>query len=130
MSATASDNLNELTEKIIGAALRVRKELGLGFAEKVYENAMVFELSDGGLFVEQQKPLQVTYRGMVVGEYVTDLLVDQKVIIEFKAARAIDPAHVAQCLNYLKATRLPVCLLMNFGDKFEFKRLVGQSYMS
>ncbi|MCL2640301.1 MAG: GxxExxY protein [Phycisphaerales bacterium] len=121
--------INALTERIIVAAIRVRKELGLGFLEKVYENAICVELRESGLEVEQQKPISVQYHGCIVGEYIADLVVAGTVIVELKAARAIDPVHIAQCLNYLKATGLGVGLLLNFGPaKLEFKRLVGPAF--
>jgi GxxExxY protein len=128
MDAAQQQRINALTERIIGAAIRVRKELGLGFMEKVYENALAIELHEAGLQVEQQKPLKVHYHEHIVGDYVADLIVEGCVIIELKAAKGIDSAHIAQCLNYLQATGLPVALLMNFGDRFEYKRLVGRAF--
>ena len=104
-----------LTEQIIGAAYRVAKSLGYGFLEKVYENALAHELRKAGLKTEQQHGIKVHYDGVIVGDFVADLIVEDRVIVELKAARAIDDIHVAQALNYLKATRLPTCLLINFG---------------
>lgn len=122
-----SDRLNELTESIIGAAYAVSNELGCGFLEKVYENAMAHELRKRSLAVEQQKPLLVYYDGVVVGEYLTDLLVEGAVILELKVVQAFDDVHLAQCLNYLKATGLKVCLLINFGKpRIEIKRIVNR----
>jgi GxxExxY protein len=106
---------DELTAQILGCAYEVANTLGSGFLEKVYENALAFELKRAGLAVEQQKPLQVTYKGAIAGEYQADLLVDGRVLIELKAAKGIEEVHLAQCLNYLKVTGLKTCLLLNFG---------------
>ncbi len=118
--------VNEITESIIGCAFRVANTLGCGFLEKVYENAMSHELTKCGMVVRQQAPLTVHYDDTIVGHYTADLLVDDQVIVELKAVKALDEVHMAQCLNYLKATRLPVCLLVNFGrPKIQIKRLVS-----
>ena len=123
------EEINSLTERIIAAAIRVRKELGLGFLEKVYENAMFIQLREDGLEAAQQQPLVVKYHNQIVGEYIADLVIARTVIVELKAARAIEPIFIAQTLNYLKATQLSVALLFNFGpQKLEFKRLVGPSF--
>ncbi len=115
----------ELTEKILGAAFKVQNTLGSGFLEKVYENAMVVELSRMGVPVEQQKPLQVRYEGTLVGDYQADLVVDGRVIVEPKAASKLDSIHEAQLLNYLKATRVRVGLLFNFGcPRLQYRRFV------
>jgi len=96
-----------------------------GFVEKVYERALVHELGKAGLAVSQQYPMTVRYDGVVVGEFTVDLLVEQSVLVELKAAKAIDDIHRAQCLNYLKATGLHLCLLLNFGkSRLEIKRIV------
>lgn len=117
--------LDELTDEIIGCAISVLRTLGIGFAEKVYENALTFELRSIGRTVHQQKGVNVYYRGQLVGEYVTDLLVDDRVIVELKAAQALDDVYRTQCLNYLKATGLTVCLLLNFGTpRLGIKRFV------
>lgn len=116
---------NAICEKIIGSAYSVANSLGSGFLEKVYENALCLELAQAGMIVEQQKAIQVKYKNVVVGEYVTDILVNNLVIIELKAQKNLDDAYQAQCLNYLKATRLNVCLLLNFGKpRIEVKRIV------
>jgi GxxExxY protein len=116
---------DRLTEAIIGAAYRVHNALGIGFLEKVYENALALELRRGGTLVEQQASALVHYEGAVVGEYFADLLVSRLVIVELKAVKAFDEIHMAQCLNYLKATGITVCLLLNFGaPKLEIKRIV------
>lgn len=115
----------ELTEKIIGCAYKVSNGLGCGFLEKPYENALAHELRKAGLAVAQQSPIQIYYDGIVVGDYFADLLVENSVIIELKAVRELDEVHRAQCLNYLKATGLPICLLMNFGNpRVDIRRLV------
>lgn len=117
--------LNEITKIIIGCAFRVSNVLGTGYLEKVYENALAHDVRKAGLPAEQQVKLQVHYDGIVVGDYVADLLVAGKVLVEVKAVQAVADIHVAQCLNYLKTTKLPICLLMNFGTpKVQIKRLV------
>jgi GxxExxY protein len=115
-----------MTETIIGCAYKVGNVLGCGFLEKVYENALRMELECEGLSVLQQHPVMVAYRGQNVGEYVADLLVGGEVMVELKAAKNLEEAHLAQCLNYLKATGLRVCLLVNFGKpRVEIKRVVN-----
>jgi GxxExxY protein len=114
-----------VTERIIGCAFKVSNTLGSGFLEKVYENALAYELRKSGINCEQQKPVKVLYEGVVVGDYAADLLVDDRVIVELKACKALDDVHMAQCLNYLKATGKRLCLLMNFGQpRVEIKRIV------
>ena len=123
----ASLPINDLTEQVIGCAYAVSNALGAGFLEKVYENALALELRLAGFHVAQQHPVNVLYRGQVVGEYVADLFVDQRLIIEIKAVKGIDQVHVAQCINYLRATNHHIGLLLNFGKpKLEVKRLVHQ----
>tara|TARA_R110002072_G_scaffold302710_2_gene487704 strand:+ start:247815 stop:248195 length:381 start_codon:yes stop_codon:yes gene_type:complete len=118
------DHLNPLTEKIIGCAFKMSNTLGPGFLEKVYENAMAHELRKAKLDFRQQYPINVLYDGTVVGEFFVDLLVNEQVIIELKAVKNLDDAHLAQCLNYLKATGLPLCLLINFGTpRVQVKRV-------
>lgn len=115
----------ELTEKILGAAFKVQNTLGCGFLEKVYENALVVELSRQGLRLQQQKPLHVKYEGAIVGEYLADLVVEARVILECKAVTQLDSLHEAQLLNYLKATGIRVGLLVNFGrPKLQYRRFV------
>jgi len=114
----------ELTEKIIGVFYEVYNELGIGFLESVYENALAIALVEAGFSVAQQAPILVYYHGNLVGDFRCDLLVESKVILELKAVREIAPEHVAQTLNYLKATDVEVALLLNFGEKPAFKRLV------
>lgn len=119
------ERLNQISEKIIGCAYAVGNGLGSGFLEKCYENALAHELRCNGLKTVQQSPIQVKYKGVVVGEYVADLLVEDSVIVELKVCKGFDEVHAAQCLNYLKATGLSLCLLINFGrPKLEIRRLV------
>ena len=121
-----SGSLDALTERIIGCAYTVSNSLGCGYLEKVYENALAHELRKTGLHVEQQGPIRVWYDGICVGDYIADLLVEGTVLVELKCVRAIDEIHVAQCLNYLRATGRRVCLLMNFAKpKLEIKRLMN-----
>lgn len=122
---TRKTDLNKITERIIGCAYTVGNKLGCGFLEKVYENALAHELRKSGLSVAQQNGIHIHYDGLVVGEYVADLLIEGRVLVELKAVKALDAIHFAQCLNYLKATGLPICLLINFGKpKVEIKRIV------
>lgn len=117
--------LNTITEKIIGCAYTVANRLGTGFLEKVNENALAIELEKADLKVEQQKAVDVFYDGRTVGQYFCDILVDQNIIIELKAQKFLEESHGAQCMNYLKATGLNVCLLINFGKpRIEIKRFV------
>ena len=117
---------NDITRAVIGCSYTVANALGPGFLEKVYENALAHELRCAGLAVEQQKSLKVYYRDIVFGEYMADLLVEGLVVVELKAVRAFDDIHLAQCLNYLKATGLKVGLLINFGTrKVQIKRVVN-----
>ncbi len=117
----------ELTEKIISAFYKVYNVLGYGFLERVYENALFVELRKQGLNVSRQQRIEVFYEGENVGEYFSDLLVEELVIIELKAAAAMAGEHEHQLLNYLKATDKEVGLLLNFGKKPEFKRKVLQN---
>ncbi len=114
-----------LTERIIGCAMAVSNGLGAGFLEKVYENALTHELRKRGLEARQQQGLSVLYDGQSVGEYVADIVVEGAVIIELKAAKAIDPIHEAQLLNYLRASKMRIGLILNFGTpRLGVKRLV------
>ena len=117
-------DLNQLSEKVIGCAFSVGNNLGVGFLEKVYENGLAYELRKAGFKVEQQKPINVFYDGVVIGDYFADLLVEDFLLIEVKTVKSFDEIHTAQCLNYLKATKLPLCLLINFGrPRVEVKRV-------
>jgi GxxExxY protein len=104
-----------LTEAVIGCVFRVANGMGAGFLEKVYENALAHELRKAGLHAAQQVSVTVHYDGQDVGEYIGDLLVEGKLLLELKACKALEEVHLAQCLNYLKATGIPTCLLINFG---------------
>jgi GxxExxY protein len=118
--------IDEITEKIIGCADTLANELGHGFLEKVYENALTHELRKTGLTIEQQRLIPVMYDGIVVGDYTVDLLVANEVLVALKTVKNIDDIHVAQCLNYLKATDCKICLLINFGNpRVEIKRIVN-----
>ena len=107
--------INEITQKIIGAAYTVGNELGSGFLEKVYENAMMIELEKLGVKAKNQFPLKVYYKGIVVGDYLADLFVENSVIVELKSTKNTDGIHKVQLLNYLKASNKQVGLLINFG---------------
>ena len=118
--------LDRVTEQIIGCAFQVANGLGSGFLEKVYENALVIELLRAGLRIEQQKSIPVLYRKQVVGDYIADLLVENSVLVELKATKLLDEIHMAQCLIYLRAANLRLCLLINFGrPKIEVKRIIN-----
>ena len=115
----------DLTGKIIGVCLEVHHELGHGFLESVYENALVIALRDSGLKVGRQVRFDVRFRDQTVGDFVADLIVENTVIVEIKAAGQLRPEHEAQVLNYLKATGIRVGLLVNFGKpKMEIKRFI------
>jgi GxxExxY protein len=117
-------DVNTVTEKIIGCAYRVSNSLGIGFVEKVYENALAHEMKTAGLTVIQQAPIKVNYEGVVVGDFFADLLVEDAVLVELKAVSMLVDEHVAQSLNYLRASGLEICLLINFGTtKVQLKRL-------
>ena len=115
---------NEITEKIIGAAYKVHNTLGSGFLEKVYQNSLVIEIRAIGFGVEVEKPMKVYYHGEVVGNYVADIIVEGKVILEIKAVKELSGIHEAQILNYLKATGIEVGLLINFGKSVNIKRRI------
>ncbi len=115
---------SDVTDNILNAFFKVYNQLGFGFSEKVYENALVIELSKHGLLSEVQKEIHVYYESAVIGEYVVDVLVDKKVILELKAVKRISDDHHAQLLNYLKASTIEVGLLLNFGLKPEYIRKV------
>ena len=114
----------ELTERIIGTFYEVYNELGHGFIESVYEKSLAIALREKGFEVTRQVAVPVWFRGSKVGDFDADLMIERTVIAELKSARSIDPAHVAQLLNYLKATEIEVGLLLNFGPKAEFRRLI------
>ena len=117
--------VDEITREIISCAFEVSNSLGVGFLEKVYENALFHEISKRNLTVFQQHPIEIQYDGVVVGQYVADLVVEDKVLVELKVVKEFDDIHLAQCLNYLKATGKSLCLLINFGKpRVEVKRIV------
>jgi GxxExxY protein len=122
----ADFDVNKVTELVIGCAYRVGRTLGSGFLEKVYENALVIELRNVSLPIQQQHALKVMYCGAIVGEYIADILVADNVIVEIKALQRVEKIHMAQCLNYLKALNLRIGLLINFGaPSVEIKRIVN-----
>ncbi len=114
----------DLTEQIIGVFYGVFDVLGHGFVESIYEEAMVVDLRGVGLSVERQVPVIVHFRGHSIGTFKADIIVNQCVVLELKASRAISGAHEAQLLNYLRATEMEVGLIFNFGPRPTFKRLV------
>jgi GxxExxY protein len=115
---------SQITDKIIESFYKIYNTLGYGFLEKVYENAMVIELRLIGFNVSQQKGIKVYYAEKEIGDYYADLLIDDLVIVELKAAETLIKEHEYQLINYLKATNIEVGLLLNFGKKPEFKRKV------
>lgn len=115
----------EISYKIIGIAMHVYNSLGHGFLEKVYENSMMVKFRKEGVKAEQQKTVTVYYEGEVVGDYLADILVEDKIILELKTAEQIHEAHKAQVLNYLKCTGLKLGIIINFGkNQLEYARLV------
>lgn len=114
----------DVTERVIGIFYAVYNELGSGFVESVYQNAMALALREAGFRVRQQYPLTVAFRGQTVGEFRVDLLVEERVVLELKAVAQLTTAHEVQLVNYLKATGAPVGLLLNFGRQAQFKRRV------
>ena len=118
-------DINEITYAINGAVFEVNKVLGSGFLEKVYENALLIELRERGLRAENRIPIKVVYKDKVVGEYIADIFVEGKVILELKAVDRLEKIYEAQLLNYLKATGVQIGLLINFTHpKAEIKRMV------
>jgi GxxExxY protein len=119
---TDEGGVDRITEPVMGGAFQVLNTLGVGFLERVYENALVHELRKLGLDVMQRHGVTVTYDGVIVGAYNVDLLFEGSLIVELKAA--LDDAHAVQCLNYLQATGLGFCLLWNFGrSRLEILRI-------
>ena len=115
---------SELTEKIIGVFYDVYNELGYGFLESTYAEATVIALEQAGLVVQREYPVPVWFRGVRVGQYFADVMVNEKILLELKTARNIDSAHEAQLLHYLRATEIEVGLLLNFGVRPQFRRLL------
>ena len=114
----------EITDAILGAFYDVYNELGHGFLESVYRDAMIVALLSKGLPVEREKAVHVNFRGQPVGLFRTDIVVQQSVIVELKCARTLEHIHEAQLLNYLKATEFEVGLLLNFGTRPQFRRMI------
>jgi GxxExxY protein len=122
-------DINEITKKIIGCAYQVSNTLGIGFVEKVYENALAHLIRKSGLAVIQQHPIKVSFDGIIVGDFYADLLVANRVLVDLKAVSMLVDEHTAQALNYLRASGFEVCLLINFGkSKIEIKRLLPSVY--
>ena len=118
---------SELTEKIIACAYAVYNKMGYGYLESVYERCMLIELAGMGLNFEAQKPLKVLYKGQVVGDFVTDIIVNDTVVVELKSVSKIVKAHEIQLVNYLVSTNKPVGLILNFAEeKVEVKRKVKE----
>ena len=116
---------HELTHEIIGAAFRVHSVLGYGFLESVYRRALVTELGRRGLSAKQEQLFEVDYEGVTVGIYRADLVVESTVVVEVKAGSFLDPAALPQALNYLRASGLPVALILHFGLRADVKRVVA-----
>jgi GxxExxY protein len=114
----------DLTEKVIGVFYAVYNELGNGFLESVYEESLAIALRDVGLQVQQQLAIPVSFRGHCVGEFRADIAVENTLLLEIKTARALDAIHEAQLLHYLKATPFEIGLLLNFGPRPQFRRLI------
>lgn len=114
----------DITDKIIKAFYNVYNTLGYGFLEKVYENSMLLELTEVGLSSQKQYPIDVYYKEKLVGSYFADLMVEEKIIVELKAAESICEEHEFQLINYLKATDIDIGLLLNFGKEPQFKRKI------
>jgi GxxExxY protein len=125
MNADERDSLNQLARRVIGAAYEVSNVLGAGFLEKVYHHALCHELQVQGIAYSSETKLSVRYKGIVVGDYMADLIIEDKLIVELKCAEALAERHVAQCLNYLRATGGSLALLINFQNpKVEIRRVV------
>ena len=114
----------EVTGSVIKSFYNVYNELGYGFLEKIYEKAMIIELQKRGLKCVAQYPIQVTYKGLSIGDYFADIFVADSIIVELKAAEFISLGHESQLINYLKATDIEIGLLLNFGRKPKFKRKI------
>ena len=118
---------SDLTEKIIGCAFKVYNSLGSGFLESVYHKSLNIELEKSGLVTEVQKPIKVYYDQQLVGEFIADIVVNGSIVVELKAIQRLNKTHEVQLVNYLRATKIPVGLLINFGEeKIEVKRKVRE----
>ncbi len=126
MSTNEKDILyKDLSYKIVGLAIEIHNKLGYGFLEKVYENALMLLFRREDIIAKQQTPISVYFEREIVGEYFSDILVENKIILELKAIEKITDVHKAQTLNYLKATGLRLAIILNFGKKkLEYKRIV------
>lgn len=121
----SDENINKITEKIIGCSFEVSNTLGCGFLEKVYKNALILELKSNGCLVESQKQITVRYKGHEIGSYYPDLVVDDCIIVELKSQKSIENIHLAQVMNYLRACNFKYGLIINFGNpKVQVKRIV------
>lgn len=119
------EDVNRITDRVIGCAYTVSNSLGTGFVEKVYENALAHELRKAGLRVKQQYAIKVVYDRIEVGEFFADLMVENRVLVELKAVQELENGYMAQALNYLRASGTEICLLINFGQsKVQVKRLL------
>jgi GxxExxY protein len=124
----ADTDVNPITERIIGCAFAVSRILRPGFSERVFANALAIKMGQAGLSFQRHVPVSVFFEGQNVGDYVADMLVEHRVLVELKAVRALNESHVAQCLNYLAATGISVCLLLNFGTpRVEVRRVFLQA---
>jgi GxxExxY protein len=111
---------------VIGCGFDVLNRLGVGFVERVYENALAFEIQERGLSLRQQHGISVIYKNMIVGQYTADLLVEDQLLVELKATKNFEESHAVQCMNYLKGTGLTLCLLLNFGNpRLRIRRIVN-----
>ncbi len=127
MNANERKLIDEKIQLIVGAAFEVSNYLGCGFLEKVYERALLVELNRRGMIVEQQIGLPVHYKGKQVGDFVADLMVEKQILVELKCVDALMNIHTAQCINYMKASGLKVCLLVNFQyPRIQWKKLVNE----
>lgn len=125
MDTDTKNQLDALCHKVIGAAYTVANTLGAGFFEKVYERALLVELERLGIAAAGQVPCTVLYRGVEVGQYVGDIVVEGRLAVELKCVERLAPIHLAQCLNYLRATGMELCLLMNFErPRLEVRRVI------
>ena len=115
---------SELSKKIIASAYAVHKELGYGFVERVYKNALAIELQGMSIKCNAEVPLKVLYHEKTVGDYYADMIVDDKIVVEVKAVSDLEPIHEVQLVNYLKATGLHIGLLINFGQSVKVKRRI------
>lgn len=128
MNTDTEGYLASLTERILAAVFEVSNTLGAGFLEKVYQRALIQELALRGIPAMAEAPLQVTYKGRPIGEYFVDILVDGVLAIDLKCVERLASQHTAQCINYLRASGLGLCLLVNFErPKVEWKRIINRS---